>query len=88
MRFVNIKQSCAGWLRRLASYRLRRDGDPLPAVEVDRAGSRCFGSVAERDQLALEGLIAGQDPSAGGPTSERPGRHRTDPAGKPYDEAR
>jgi hypothetical protein len=81
VRFMNIKQTRAGRPRRLASYLLRRRGDPVVAVPVEQPGSICFGPVGERDQLALKGFIAGQEPSPCGRPLERPYRDRTDPTG-------
>jgi hypothetical protein len=51
---------------------LRRRGDPVAALPVDQLGSLCFGPVGERDQLALRGLIAGEEPSARRRPLERP----------------
>jgi hypothetical protein len=78
---MNIKKTRAGRPRRLASYLLRRRWDPLAAFPVDQLGSFCFGSVGKHDQLALEGFIARQEPSAYGRPPERPDRDRTEPTG-------
>jgi hypothetical protein len=81
VRFMNIKTTRAGRRRRLMSYLLRRRGDPVAAYPVDQLGSLCFGRVGKHDQLALEGFIAGQEPSAYRRPLERPHRDRTDPTG-------
>jgi hypothetical protein len=40
----------------------------------------CFGPLDEGQQLALQGLAAGGDPSARGPIGERTDRHGTEPS--------
>ena len=77
MRFMNIKQTRAGRPRRLISYLLRRRCEPPAASPVDRFDGFCFGSVGKREQLALEGFIAGQEllPAGRRPS---PDRDRTD----------
>jgi hypothetical protein len=81
VQFMNIRKTRAGQPRRLTSYLLRRRCDPPAASPVDQFDGFCFGSVGKRNQLALEGFIAGQEPSACGPPPEPPYRDRTDPTG-------
>ena len=78
---MNIKKTRDGRPRRLTSYVLSRRCDPPAASPVDQFRGFCFGSVGKRDQLALEGFVAGQERSACGPTPEPPHRDRTDPTG-------
>jgi hypothetical protein len=81
MRFMNIKKTRAGRPRRLTSYLLRRRCDAPAASPVDGFDGFCFGSVGSREQLALEGFIAGQEPSGCGPPPEPFYRDWTDPTG-------
>ena len=78
---MNIQKTRDRRPRRLTSYVLSRRCDPPAASPVDQFRGFCFGSVGKRDQLALEGFVAGQEPSACGPTPEPPHRDRTDPTG-------
>jgi hypothetical protein len=79
VRLMNIKKTRAGPPRRLASYLRRLRGDPVAGVPIDQLGSFCFGTVGERDRLALKGLVDGQEPSHRGRSLQRHNRDRTDP---------
>jgi hypothetical protein len=79
VRLMNIKKTRAGPSRRLASYLRCLRGDPVAAVPIDQLGCFCFGTVGERDRLALKGLVDGQEPSHRGRSLQRHNRDRTDP---------
>jgi hypothetical protein len=79
MRFMNVKTSRAGWPMQVTSCVLRRCGSASAISPVERFDGVCFGSVDTREQLALEGFVAGQEPFGSGPPPEPFDWDRTDP---------
>ena len=60
MRYTVLEKLCPSWPRwRQASHLPRRLGDTAPSAS-ELIANDCFGRVAGRERLALEGLIAGE----------------------------
>jgi hypothetical protein len=61
---VRIKTTSLAVVRWLLVTVRRRVPEPKSAVLAPRPGGVCFGPISERDELALKGFVAGDDPAA------------------------
>ena len=62
--YVRIKTTSLAVARWLLATMRRRMPEPASAVPALRPGGVCFGPISERDELALKGLVAGDDRAA------------------------
>jgi hypothetical protein len=63
---VRLKTTSVAVTRWLLAALHRCVAAPASAVSEPRPGGVCFGPMSERDELALKGLVAGDDRAADG----------------------
>jgi hypothetical protein len=61
---VRIKTTSAAVAQWLLVTLRRRVPEPASAAPAQRLGGVCFGPMSERDELALNGFVAGDDRAA------------------------